>query len=281
MTHLMVSIGSILKPRRARSDRAHSGSLIQVKLASSTGIIFSAMFLPFCPNDRRRSFIVSLSQGAAASLPREEALLIASLLALTGGYLDAYTWIVHRAFANAQTANLVFLWVYMTGGEWAKALHYVPPLLAFVFGVFMASCLRKYTPDKAPEISVLTEIVFLFVIAILHNRLPGVAGTLGLSFVAAFQTSSFPKVEGWSYSSVMATSNFRYAIEGLFAAFAGSSETRPFRRPYVFGAMCIAFGAGAAIGAVVTEVTRAYSLAIPVILLVIVLLLCDLTAGKE
>jgi uncharacterized membrane protein YoaK (UPF0700 family) len=78
---------------------------------------------------------------------------------------------------------------------------------------------------------------------------------------------------------VMATSNFRYAIEGLFAAFAGSTEARRFRRPYVFGAMCIAFGAGAAIGAVITEVTRSHSLAIPVTLLVIVLLLCRLTTG--
>jgi uncharacterized membrane protein YoaK (UPF0700 family) len=218
---------------------------------------------------------VSIPQAAAASLPREEALLIASLLALTGGYLDAYTWIVHRAFANAQTANLVFLWVYVTGGEWGKALHYVPALLAFVIGVITASCVRKFAPQKAPEISILTEIVFLFIVGILHNRLPAVAGTLGLSFVAAFQTASFPKVEGWSYSSVMATSNFRYTIEGLFAAFAGSPEARPFRRPYVFGAMCIAFGMGAAIGAVMTEVTRAYSLAIPVTLLVIVLSLCE------
>lgn len=226
---------------------------------------------------------MSIPQAAAVSFPREEALLIASLLALTGGYLDAYTWIVHRAFANAQTANLVFLWVYVTGREWGNALHYVPPLFAFVLGVIMASCLRKFAPHKAPEISVVTEIVFLFIIAILHNRLPGVAGTLGLSFVAAFQTASFPKVEGWSYSSVMATSNFRYTIEGLFAAFAGSPEATPFRRPYVFGAMCIAFGMGAAIGAVMTEVTRAYSLAIPVTLLVIVLLLCEmnLTATRE
>ncbi len=219
---------------------------------------------------------MAIPQAAITSLPREEALLIASLLALTGGYLDAYTWIVHRAFANAQTANLVFLWVYVTGAEWSRAFHYVPPLFAFVLGVIMASWLRKLAPDRASEISVVTEIVFLFIIAILHNRMPGLAGTLGLSFVAAFQTSSFPKVEGWSYSSVMATSNFRYTIEGLFAAFAGSGETRPFRRPYVFGAMCIAFGMGAAIGAVMTEVTRAYSLAVPVTLLVIVLLLCEL-----
>jgi Protein of unknown function (DUF1275) len=154
--------------------------LIHVKPASAARIIFSAISVSLSKSIVQRNSIVSVQQAAAVLFPREEALLIASLLALTGGYLDAYTWIVHRAFANAQTANLVFLWVYLTGGEWSKALHYVPPLFAFVFGVIMASCLRKFAPGKAPEISVVTEIVFLFVIAILHNRLPGVAGTLGL-----------------------------------------------------------------------------------------------------
>jgi hypothetical protein len=48
----------------------------------------------------------------------------------------------------------------------------------------------------APEISVVTEIVFLFITAILHNRLSQVAGTLGRSFVAAFQTASFPEGGG-------------------------------------------------------------------------------------
>jgi uncharacterized membrane protein YoaK (UPF0700 family) len=74
---------------------------------------------------------------------------------------------------------------------------------------------------------------------------------------------------------VMVTSNFRQAIEGLFATFAGNTEPRPFRRSYVFGTMCIAFGSGAAAGAFATELKRAYSLAVPVMLLVIVLLLCE------
>jgi uncharacterized membrane protein YoaK (UPF0700 family) len=39
--------------------------------------------------------------------------------------------------------------------------------------------------------------------------------------------------------------------------------------------MCITFGAGAAVGAFATEITRAYSLAVPVALLAIVLLLCE------
>lgn len=216
-----------------------------------------------------------MQQAAAASYPRDETLRIAGLLAFIGGYLEAYTWIVHHVFANAQSANLVFLWVYVSSGELETAARYVPPLLAFVVGVTLACWLRWLTPQRAPRISTLTEIVFLFIVAILHNRLPEVAGTLGLSLVAAFQMVSFPRVEGWSYNSVMVTSNFRHTIEGLFAAFAGSSEARPFRRPYIFGAMCIAFGTGAAAGAFATEVTRAYSLAIPVALLLIVLLLCE------
>ena len=217
---------------------------------------------------------MSVQQAAAASFPRDETLQIASLLAFIGGYLEAYTWIVHHVFANAQSANLVFLWVYMTGGEWERAVQYIPPLLFFVVGVILACWLRWALPQRAARISNLIEIAFLFFVAIVHNRLPELAGTLGLSLVAAFQMVSFPRVEGWSYNSVMVTSNFRQTIEGLFAGFAGSTEPRPFRRSYVFGMMCIAFGSGAAAGAFVTEFNRDYSLAIPVMLLVIVLLLC-------
>ena len=214
-------------------------------------------------------------QVAEASFPRDEALYIAAILAFTGGYLEAYAWIVHRVFANAQSANLVFLWVYVTSGEWGKALHYVPPLLAFTGGVVMACWLRWATPLRAARISLLIEIVFLFIVAIVHNRLPGFAGTLGISLVAAFQTVSFPRVEGFSYNSVMVTSNFRQTIEGLFAAFAGNADARPLRRPYVFGAICVAFGTGAAVGAFGTEVSRAYSLTVPVTLLVVVAWLCE------
>jgi uncharacterized membrane protein YoaK (UPF0700 family) len=208
---------------------------------------------------------------AKAFFPPDEALYIAAILAFTGGYLEAYAWIVHRVFANAQGANLVFLWVYLTTGEWGKAAHYVPPLLAFTGGVAMACWLRWAAPQRAAHVGLLVEIVFLFCVAIVHNRLPAVAGTLGISVVAAFQTVSFPRVEGWPYNSVMVTGNLRQAIEGLFAAFAGNVRENRFRRPYVFGTMCIAFGAGAAFGAFVTEMSSRYSLIVPVTLLLAVL----------
>ena len=221
------------------------------------------------------------SSHAALRVHHDETLPVAALLAFAGGYLDAYSWIVHSIFANAQTANLVLLWIHTTAGQWATALHYFPPLIAFVIGVIMASCLRRVAGSQAGPISLLIEIAFLVLVAILHNRLPDLAGTLGISFVASMQAASFPRVEEWNYSSVMATTNLRQTIEGLFIVVSGSPEPRPFRRPSVFGAICASFGLGAAIGAYVTLQVPALTLGIPVALLLIVLLICEERAPES
>jgi hypothetical protein len=71
--------------------------------------------------------------------------------------------------------------------------------------------------------------------------------------------------------------HYRRAVRRLRGKFGGQSVSPAL----CVRATCIAFGVGAAIGAIMTEVTRAYSLAIPVTLLVIVLLLCGLTTAKE
>jgi uncharacterized membrane protein YoaK (UPF0700 family) len=209
----------------------------------------------------------------ASSIHRDETVPIALLLAFAGGYLDAYTWIVHGVMANAQTANLVLLWVYGSIGNWTKALHFVPPILAFAVGIVIAAWLRRATGDRASAISTLIEIVLLIAIGILHNRLPDLAGTLGISFVAAMQTAVFTKCEGVAYSSVMITGNMRQAIEGVFAAI---SEGGSFRRSGVFAALCGTFGLGAAVGAFATKQIPNLALGIPVIALLIVLLRCDL-----
>lgn len=69
-------------------------------------------------------------------------------------------------------------------------------------------------------------------------------------------------------------------VGGLFGAFAGGADGSPRLRAYVFGMMCIAFGAGAAIGALVTESKRDCSLAVPVALLAIVLTRFALGVGR-
>jgi uncharacterized membrane protein YoaK (UPF0700 family) len=213
----------------------------------------------------------------ASSIRRDETVPVALLLAFPGGYLDAYTWIIHGVMANAQTANLVLLWVYGSIGEWTKALHFVPPIVAFAVGIVVASWLRRAARGRANAIGTLLEILLLLIIAILHNRLPDLAGTLGISFVAAVQSAAFTRVEGVPYSSVMITGNMRQAIEGVFALASGDGALRP---PGIFAMLCITFGLGAAVGAFATKQIPNLALGIPVIALLLVLLRCE-SRGDE
>ena len=140
-----------------------------------------------------------------------------------------------------------------TGNAGEQALHFVPPLFAFFVGVVIAAWLRRAFGPRAVELSLLVEIGMLIFVGVLHNRMPGVAGTLGISMVAAMQTSIFTRVEGSLYSSVMITGNFRQAIEGAFAVVAGDAQAGVIRKSCVFMAVCAAFGTGAAAGAFITE----------------------------
>jgi uncharacterized membrane protein YoaK (UPF0700 family) len=220
------------------------------------------------------------SLGIAASPPirRDETVQISLLLAFAGGYLDAYTWIIHGVMANAQTANLVLLWVHGIVGEWDRAVQFAPPMAAFMVGIVIAAWLRRATGDRACAISTLIEIVLLVAVGILHNRLPDLAGTLGISFVAAMQTAIFTKVEGVAYSSVMITGNMRQAIEGVFAVVSGQRGS--LRRPGIFAALCVAFGIGAAVGAYATKVIPDLALGLPVVALLIVLLRCEIRPNE-
>ncbi len=212
---------------------------------------------------------------AAGTIRRDETVEIVLLLAFAGGYIDAYTWIIHGVMANAQTANLIFLWVNATAGDWTKALHFVPPLLAFAAGIVVAAWLRRVAGERASAISTLLEILLLIAISILHNRVPDLAGTLGISFVAAMQTAIFTKVEGVTCSTVMATGNLRQAIETVFGAFAGGAPPGTLRRSGILFALCAVFGVGAAAGAFATKTVPNLALGIPVATLLIVLLRCE------
>ncbi|WP_298883199.1 YoaK family protein [uncultured Bradyrhizobium sp.] len=214
---------------------------------------------------------------AASAIRRDETVEVVMLLAFAGGYIDAFTWIIHGVMANAQTANVIFLWVYAMAGDWTKALHFVPPILAFTAGIVVAAWLRRVAGERASGLSVLVEIIFLIVIGILHNRLPDLAGTLGISMVAAMQAAMFVKVEGTVCSTVMITGNMRQTVENVFAVVYGGAPMGTLRKSAIFFALCAVFGCGAAAGALATETIPKLALGIPVIVLLMVLLRCEAT----
>jgi uncharacterized membrane protein YoaK (UPF0700 family) len=199
--------------------------------------------------------------------PESETLAVAFALTLAGGFLDAFTWVAHDGvLANAQTGNVVLAGVNAAAGQWSEALRRLPPILAFVVGVLASHALRERRWLDLRRISLVVEIAILSLVMMLHVRLPDVAGTLGISFAAALQTTSFSKVEGMAFSSVMTTGNLGRFADALFHRLRGTSDAKHRRHAWIFASIVCMFAAGAAIGAWTTLIFGSYALAAPIML---------------
>ena len=101
-----------------------------------------------------------------------ESFLIGVLLAIVGGFLDAYTYMIRDGvFANAQTGNIVLLGIHLAEGKWLQACTYFIPILAFVLGIFLNEWIRKlFLPLPKihwRQIVILFEMAILFIVALL------------------------------------------------------------------------------------------------------------------
>ena len=68
-----------------------------------------------------------------------ESIRLGMLLAVSGGFMDAYSYIERdHVFANAQTGNMLLLGVNLSEGNFRMAMHYFFPVFAFALGIALA-----------------------------------------------------------------------------------------------------------------------------------------------
>ena len=138
----------------------------------------------------------------------EESLGLALLLAVVGGFLDAYTFIGRGGvFANAQTGNIVLLGIYASKGEWQQVIRVILPISAFIVGV-LASEMIKHLDTRGKirgwaEGVLLLEILVLFAVGFIPQTVPNIIVTVTIAFIASVQVSSFRKLVDSPYSSTM------------------------------------------------------------------------------
>ena len=73
------------------------------------------------------------------NLQISETFLVASVLALAGGFMDTYSYLCRGGvFANAETGNVVLFAINLGGLHWMKAIHFLVPILAFATGVVIS-----------------------------------------------------------------------------------------------------------------------------------------------
>lgn len=191
------------------------------------------------------------------AVPVHETFRTGALLAVVGGFLDAYTYLLRGGvFANAQTGNIVLLAVNAAEGNWKKAVYYVAPILAFAAGVFMTEWLKKKFTVSGfvmwEHWIILIEVLLLFVVGLIPESVPNSIVNVTVSFICSIQVNSFRKVRNISYASTMCTGNLRSGTESLFCYLAEKDEKAGENAGHYFGIIAF-FIAGAAVGSVLVH----------------------------
>src|SRR5580700_8241997 len=195
---------------------------------------------------------------------------IASLFAIVGGFLDAYSYLARgHVFANAQTGNVVLFGVRAAAGNWTSAWKTLPPILAFMCGVAVARLLRVRAQEqtlRATLICQALELVVLLVLGFFGRFVPDFCSVLLIAFSAALQNTSFSNIGPWQFNSAMTTSNLRNAVSGWVQLALGEKDPK-LRGQAIVGAMIfLCFAAGALLGGVCTLRLPAYPLLPAVVL---------------
>lgn len=174
------------------------------------------------------------------------------MLALVGGFTDAYTFIGRDGvFANSQTGNMILLAVKAATGNLKDALTHIPPIAAFISGVLVAEAVklpnvRQLVYSYRRSILIL-ECFVLIIVGFLPESVPNVAVTMCISFVTSLQISTFTKIDKWAYSSTMTTGNLRTAIQAACTAVKEHDEDA--KRQFTgFSAILVFFTFGALLG---------------------------------
>lgn len=178
------------------------------------------------------------------------------LLTMAAGFLDAYTFLGRGGvFATAQTGNVVLLGVQAAQAHWAEALRHVPPIIAFVIGVWTAETLRL--PRVAALLrwpvraALVLEILVLVVVGLLPSGGSDELVAVMIAFVASVQITSFGLIGTWTFNTTVTTTNLRNAAQSVYAAVVRHDREAAARARSLWPAIG-SFAAGALLGGLVT-----------------------------
>lgn len=178
-----------------------------------------------------------------------ESVRLGVLLALSGGFMDAYSYLERgHVFANAQTGNILLLGVHIAEGNFRSAANYLLPVLAFAWGIFLAEMIhvRRLSILHWRQTAVLLEGLILVGVSFfpLTMNLPANALT---SFACGIQVECFRKVHGQGIATTMCIGNLRSGTENLHR-YVHTRKIQPLKKAVFYYGIIFCFVIGAIAG---------------------------------
>ena len=207
-----------------------------------------------------------------ADVQMSESYRAASTLALAGGFLESYTFLLHgHVFANAQTGNIALCGMAVASRDWIAAVKYLVPIVAFSLGVFAVDWVHGKWPRSSSvhwrQGVVLTEAVLLCGCFFLRDSPQDMLANLIVSIACALQVQTFRKVRGSAYASTMCTGNLRSATVA-WSVWRKTRQVEAKRQCLRYVGIIGVFALGAALAVPLIAALREISIAFPIAMLI-------------
>lgn len=205
-----------------------------------------------------------------------ESIRLGILLALAGGFMDAYSYLCRgQVFANAQTGNMLLLGVNLSERNFGMAFHYFCPVIAFTVGIVLSDIVR-YKADNISlfhwrQISVFLEAVILLGVSFIPQDRNLLANSL-TSLACGIQVESFRKIHGNGIATTMCIGNLRSGTQNLCDYFL-KKQKDGLRKGALYYGIILCFILGAVIGSTVISGLHEWAILICSGILFIVFLL--------
>lgn len=212
-----------------------------------------------------------------------ESFFVGILLALSGGCMDAYSYICRgKVFANAQTGNMLLFGVNLAENNIDGALHYLWPVVAFTAGIVLSDLIR-YKKDLAwlhwRQLTILIEIIVLSVVCFIPQSMNAL-GNILTSLVCGLQVESFRTVEGNAIATTMCIGNLRSGTNNLDLFF-HTRQKEYIRRAVVYFSIILFFVIGAVMESFLIHTLSEKAILFSVLLLLIVCLAMWFRPNKD
>lgn len=215
-----------------------------------------------------------------------ETLRIGIILAMSGGFMDAYSYLYRdHVFANAQTGNMLLFGVRFSEGNFTGAFQYFCPVIAFTAGIMLSDIVRyKICGQKHlhwRQAAVLLEALILLVIAFVPTAYNLLANSL-TSLACGIQVESFRKVRGNGIATTMCIGNLRSGTQNLCDYLFQRNGASLKKCLLYYGIIC-SFVLGAILGSVAIKYLQGKSILICsiILLLVFFMMFIENVHGRE
>lgn len=197
---------------------------------------------------------------------------VASLLALTGGSLDAFLYLNHgHVYAGVMSGNAVLCGVAVFNHSVGSAFHYAWPIIAYVVGIFLIAMMQRNVRHHSARLALIIVMVGFLIMSLCPSSFPERPFVFIVVVLTGFLVGISQKVESYAYNATVLTGSLRDGTISVYKMLNPVTRFGNLEKARDLWMIMFFFVAGAAAGGVLGRHIGNHALWLPIGVLAIVL----------